>query len=120
MATIKQWLKTKFNQNIIIPNTLTEAVYDSEGNNLNQILKGKYTADTVSDEYNNEKSYFIGDYCIYNNKLFKCITDIENGEEFDLNKWELTSCVHEINTLKDGKDDLEIRISQIESMLKED
>lgn len=106
MATIKKWLKTKLGLDTIIPKTLVEAVYDQEGNNLNQILNGKYTADTVADEYNCECTYDVGDYTIYNNKLYKCVTDIEPGEEFTSDHWELTTCENEIVQLKEAVKEL--------------
>ena len=37
-----------------------------------------------SDAYDNSKLYAVGDYCIYDNKLYRCITAIESAEEFNI------------------------------------
>lgn len=49
------------------------------------------------DEYKNTKTYEVGDLCIHNNILYKCITAVETAEEFNAEKWEVTSlCKEEI------------------------
>ena len=52
-----------------------------------------------SDAYDNSKSYAVGDYCIYNNKLYRCITAIESAEAFNIAKWEQTTVGNEVNQL---------------------
>lgn len=49
------------------------------------------------DEYDNTSTYSIGNYCIYNNTLYKCITAIAIAEDFDSTKWIQTSITEEIN-----------------------
>ncbi len=44
--------------------------------------------DDISDEYSAAATYAVGDYCIYNNTLYKCITAINTPEEWDATKWE--------------------------------
>lgn len=49
------------------------------------------------DEYKNTKTYAVGDLCIHNNILYKCIIAVETAEEFNAEKWEVTSlCKEEI------------------------
>lgn len=50
----------------------------------------------IEDAYSNEKTYDIGDYCIYEKCIYKCITAITEPEEFDVNKWELTTIAAEL------------------------
>lgn len=52
-----------------------------------------------SDAYDNSKSYAVGDYCIYDNKLYKCITAITSAEAFDISKWQQTTCGKELSIL---------------------
>ena len=52
-----------------------------------------------SDAYDNSKLYAVGDYCIYDNKLYRCITAIESAEAFNIAKWEQTTVGKEINQL---------------------
>ena len=52
-----------------------------------------------SDAYDNSKSYAVGDYCIYNNKLYRCITAIESAEAFNIAKWKQTTVGKEVKQL---------------------
>ena len=40
-------------------------------------------------EYSNTDTYNINDYVIYNNKLYRCTTDITTPEEFNISNWQL-------------------------------
>ena len=53
-----------------------------------------------SDAYDNSKLYAVGDYCIYDNKLYRCITAIESAEAFNIAKWEQTTVGKEVKQLK--------------------
>ena len=55
-----------------------------------------------SDAYDNSKSYAVGDYCIYNNKLYRCITAIESAEAFNIAKWEQTTIGNEVSQLNNN------------------
>ena len=57
-----------------------------------------------SDAYDNSKSYAVGDYCIYNNKLYRCITAIESAEAFNIAKWEQTTVGNEVSKLNSNLD----------------
>lgn len=50
----------------------------------------------MGDEYLNTSTYNIGDYCIYDNLLYRCITSITEPEEFDSNKWQKTTITNEL------------------------
>ena len=52
-----------------------------------------------SDAYDNSKLYAVGDYCIYDNKLYRCITAIESAEAFNIAKWEQTTVGKEVKQL---------------------
>ncbi len=59
--------------------------------NLNKIVEG-----IAPDIYDSTSTYNIGDYCIYNNILYKCITAIITAEAFDSSKWEQTTVTNEL------------------------
>lgn len=46
----------------------------SEQNVISNIAEGN--TDIIAEEYDSEKSYAVGDYCIYDNKLYRCISAI--------------------------------------------
>lgn len=46
----------------------------SEQNVISNTAEGN--TDIIAEEYDNAKSYAVGDYCIYDNKLYKCISAI--------------------------------------------
>ena len=52
-----------------------------------------------SDAYDNSKTYSVGDYCIYDNKLYRCITAIESAEAFNVKKWKQTTVGNEVRRL---------------------
>ena len=48
------------------------------------------TGESVTfNEYDNASIYSIDDYVIYNNKLYKCIVDVNTPEDFEEDKWKL-------------------------------
>ena len=74
-----------------------EAPYLSD-ETLNQIQTNieEATDGRMGDEYSNTLIYEIGDYCIYDNLLYKCTTSILEPEEFDSNKWIKTTISAEL------------------------
>ena len=56
--------------------------------------------DYLGDVYDSSKTYAVGDYCIYENTLYKCIVEITTAEVFDSSKWEKTSVDKEIDNIK--------------------
>lgn len=92
-------------------------IVDSNGNN--KVLHGSqvkdYVADAVvsdiddvkamiSDEYDNTATYAVGDYCIYNNTLYRCTTAISTAEDFTPAHWTETSIDAELDTKADKSD----------------
>lgn len=47
--------------------------------------------DNMSDQYSASRTYDVGDICIYDNDLYKCVTAVEIAETFDQAKWNKTS-----------------------------
>lgn len=50
----------------------------------------------IADKYSSDSTYNIGDYCIYDYKLYKCNTQISTGEDFDSTKWDQTTIMNEL------------------------
>lgn len=42
----------------------------------------------VANQYSNTATYSIGDYCLYDGVLYKCIANIDTPEEWDAEHWE--------------------------------
>ena len=96
-------------------NTVTTAQTDSAGNVISgkntsgkiigalvelearKIDLSKYDANDValfnnmSDQYSSARTYDVGDICIHNNDLYKCVTAVEAAETFNASKWNKTS-----------------------------
>ena len=79
--------------------------------NLNHIEQGIYDNDTAItkttnvigyDEYSNTSTYAVGDYCIYNNKLYVCNTAIGTAENFDSSKWTETNIEEIISSIENN------------------
>ena len=116
----KKWL-TEDDGTKIVPRTLISCVQDEDGNTLQEsvdnmlVIEPEETTEIpeditsvvtsqdihniVSDVYDNTKTYSVGDYCIKDNMLYKCNTEITEAEEFDSSKWDATTCGSEFNSL---------------------
>lgn len=55
----------------------------------------------TADVYSSEKTYNIGDRCIYGNVLYRCATAITVAEQFDSSKWTATTVAAEIQAVED-------------------
>ena len=66
---------------------------------LKEISSTPENKDAISDKYDSSKTYAVGDYCIYNDTLYKCKTAVTSAEEFDSSKWEATNCGKELVAL---------------------
>jgi hypothetical protein len=82
-------------QNKIITTNINQI--NTNINNINNSIN-QITPSTL--EYNNTSTYAVNDYCIYNNTLYRCITDISTAEDFTPAHWisiSVTSDLTEIN-----------------------
>ena len=69
-------------------------VYDDDG------TYGDYTIFEISRQYDNTATYDVGDYCIYDFKLYKCDTAVTTAEDFDNTKWTLVKVMEEVDNAK--------------------
>ena len=74
---------------------------------LKEISSYTENKDVISDKYDSSKTYSVGDYCIYNDTLYKCKTQITSAEEFDSSKWEPTNCGKEFEVLNSNLTELQ-------------
>ena len=86
ITTAGEWDATKWKATSI----------DKELKEISSYTKNK---DVISDKYDSSKTYSVGDYCIYDDTLYKCKTEITSAEEFDSSKWEPTNCGKEFEVL---------------------
>ena len=45
----------------------------------------------ITNQYDSTQTYSVGDYCIYNNILYKCIIAINIAESWNPSKWTATN-----------------------------
>ena len=67
--------------------------------------QAKQLALNIGYGYNNAVPYFVGDYCVYQNKLYKCIQNILTPEDFDETKWQQCTLGGELQNIKGNTDD---------------
>ena len=65
-------------------------------------LKETGVLDPIGDEFNSSLTYVVGDFCIYNNTLYKCTTAIDTAGEWDESKWEVTTVATELSLGSDN------------------
>lgn len=63
---------------------------------LNTAIGTKTPIDIVGDVYSDESAYTVGEYCIYNNTLYKCKVDITVAEDFTPSHWDAVKIVDEM------------------------
>jgi len=79
--------------------TWTNNISTVDEDKMNYIEDGIYNVDrktntvTGAEEYNDEATYSVGDYCIYNNILYRAKTNTTGI--WDASKWERTSIINE-------------------------
>ena len=72
-------------------------IVDSAGNVLSIV---DYEArNIIAPAYNTNKTYTVGEYCIYNNKMYKCITSVDTPGSFNPNSWLETTNSDELSGL---------------------
>lgn len=72
-------------------------------NSLLTQIKNVLTApipDYISDAYDNTATYAVGDYCIHENTLYRCTTDISSPEEWTAAHWTATTMAAEDKEIK--------------------
>ena len=72
--------------------------------NIGDVLTYIYT--NLGDAYSAAATYAVGDYCIYNNTLYKCITAINTPEEWDATKWESAQVSNVLRQLNSSLSDI--------------
>ena len=71
-------------------NETIKTAFNIQVDGLNEVVEH------IASEYNNTLTYKVGDYCMYENKLYKCITEITIPESFTSSKWEETRVASEV------------------------
>lgn len=80
----------------------TTGVWDAnkwDATNVGEELANAATKDIISDAYDDTATYAVGDYCIYNDTLYRCNTAIATPEAFTPAKWDATKAANEIENL---------------------
>lgn len=72
-------------------------IEEFEGNSFATV---EMVNDYLGDVYDSSKTYAVGDYCIYENTLYKCIVEMTTAEVFDSSKWKKTSVDKEIDNIE--------------------
>ncbi len=69
------------------------------------------TGSTEESEYSAVSAYQPGDYCIYNNELYRCIAAIVQGEQWNAQHWVKTTIANELLLL--NKKEIEIKDTKL-------
>lgn len=103
-SEIEQFLAQKVNISDII-NTLNSNKTDKplsakQGKVLNENISSlndtKLNKTVVTDAYSSSSTYAVGDYCIYENTLYKCTTAIATAENWNSAHWTATTIATEL------------------------
>lgn len=99
-------LETQVKNLIGACNELLALIHDNDGDitQLQQSIAGigdtitglSQLAFTIANVYDSAQTYEVGDYAIYQNTLYKCVTAITVGEAFDPAKWTSVKVMNEM------------------------
>ncbi len=99
-------LETEAQALIAAANELLGLIHDNDGDitQLQQSVAGigdsitglSQLAYTIANVYDSAQTYAVGDYAIYLNTLYKCVTAITVGEAFDPAKWTSVKVMNEM------------------------
>ena len=110
-------MKYTTNYGLKKPDSTDHYNVDNFNDNMNIIdTKLKNLEKNDADVFDNTKTYAVGDYCIYDNVLYKCKDAITSVGEWDASKWDATSIAEEfaaIQTQLDGKVDNSFTASRV-------
>ena len=56
----------------------------------------------IADEYSSSVTYGYGEYCIYNNQLYRCTTAVSTAEAFDPAKWTATTIGEMLSSVRNA------------------
>lgn len=88
----------------VFENTDTPAASGEQaGKKVVRALNLRKTQDMIASVYDASSTYAVGDYAIYQNNLYRCISAIETAEDFTASHWEQVRA-SEVN----NEDDIEI------------
>lgn len=90
-----------------LPNETTPLNAD----NLNLLVQDMM----MSDEYDPTSTYTVGSYCIYQNTLYKCTTEIATAEEFNAGHWTETTISNEITAMQSDVTNIESDVANLEN-----
>lgn len=79
-----------------LPSTNTPLTAERLNEMQTNIDTQKAESTIVSDAYDPTQTYAVGDYCIYNNTLYRCNTAITTAEAWNSAHWTATSIASEL------------------------
>ena len=73
-------------------------ITDDDMNEIKEVVNSNSTNtnNNFGDSYSTSNTYNVGDYCVYEDRLYRCITAVSTAESFDSDKWEDTTVFDEI------------------------
>lgn len=88
---------SELNETISLNNNDLIPVVDTENEATKKVTVGNLSgAVNGVDLFSSSNNYSIGDYCIYNNTLYKCIATVAAGNDFNDTKWDETTISTEL------------------------
>ena len=88
----------------LIDNTYTSSEIDTFlstiNGNISSLNNTKLNKTVVTDVYSISSTYAVGDYCIYENTLYKCTTAITTAEAWNSAHWTAVNISDELESIK--------------------
>jgi len=89
-----------------------DVTFESSNENLDvdfgsvYVIDGDTAVKVIANKYSSERTYAVGEYVIQESLLYRCITAIDEPEEFDSEKWLNIKLADDVQSVKSAIDTL--------------
>ena len=71
------------------------------------IPEGTFDTSIIANDYSSNKTYSVGDYCVYSGLLYRCISSIETAEAWTPAHWKSVSIGNDVKIINDEVSSIE-------------
>lgn len=121
--TVPSWAKAShkpgytFDEIANKPDSYTPSEHTHNASDIPELENVPETIGIDEDTYDSTSTYTIGSIVVYQNKIYKCITAVEEAEEFDNTKWieiSIRELINDLNEIKANINDTIIILEEEE------
>ena len=74
------------------------------------VIKSNVDLTVLADAYSTSSTYEVGEYCLYDEKLYRCISAITTAESWTPAHWTETNIGDELESIKDELESIKVML----------